>query len=318
MDISPWPAHATGSKDGARRRATGALEQTLPLSAGDAAMSRVPTHRDRFGRILAPVRINNKGPFYLVVNSGASTVAIADHVARRLNVRLDEQRPIIVHGVTSTSTVPALRNASITLGGVAIPSASVPVLAKDLEDSDGMLGLIGLRRDHVRLDFLQHHILLSTHATPAPFASPSTSLPMDACFSKLLVIDTHVQGIRVKTIIDTGAESTMGNVPMQFALAGLGSHLGVAGPIIGMAKHGETEASQPLPPVRIGDLRILGAHICYSSVPLFERVGLGNTPAMLLGMNILSKMAHLGFDFNLRTVHFGPPINKSGVKTQRG
>lgn len=313
MDISRWPARRMSFAQEARGRATTIQERILSLSAGDGASTRIATRQDPFGRILVPVRINNKGPFYFVVNSGASTIAVSDRVARRLKLAPNEERPIVVHGVTGTSTVPALRNVSITLGGLPVPATAVPVLTNGLEGADGMLGLTGLGRSHIQLDFCQHNMVLLTSTRPIRPAPGATSVPMDASYSKLLVVDTHVQGMVVKTIIDTGAQSTTGNAPLQLALAGLGGPSGIAGPIIGMTTHARTGVSQPLHPLRIGDLRILGARICYSQAPLFEKVGLGKAPAMLLGMNVLSNLANLSFDFMTRTAHFGPPASKSGA-----
>ena len=43
-----------------------------------------PTRRDRIGRIWAPVFINDKGPFRLVLDSGANHSGINSHVAEVL------------------------------------------------------------------------------------------------------------------------------------------------------------------------------------------------------------------------------------------
>lgn len=314
MDMSRWPARRMSFSQEARGRATTTQERIVSLSSGAGASTRVATRQDSFGRILVPVLINNKGPFYFVVNSGASTIAMSDRLARRLKLAPNDERPIIVHGVTGTSTVAALRNVSITLGGLPVPATAVPVLMHGLEGADGMLSLTGLGRSHIQLDFCQQNMVLSTSMLPIRPAPGATSVPMDASYSKLLVVDTHVQGIAVKTIIDTGAQSTTGNAPLQLALAGRGGHSGIAGPIIGMTTQARMGVPQPLHPLRIGDLRILGARICYSQAPLFEKVGLGKAPAMLLGMNVLSNLANLSFDFLTRTAYFGPPASKSGAK----
>jgi predicted aspartyl protease len=317
MDMSRWPARITRSAGEALERETALREKIASQSLGKVASIRVATRQDPFGRILVPVRINNKGPFYFVVNSGASTIAISDQAVRRLKVPLNKERQIVVHGVRGTSTVPALRNLSITLGGLPIPAAAVPVLTHGLEGADGMLGLTATGRSHIQLDVCQHHMVVSTGGLPTPPAPGSTSLPLDTAHAKLLVIDTHVQGMIVKTIIDTGAQSTIGNVALQLALGGSGDAFGVAGPIIGLAAQDPAEVFHPLHPVGIGDLRIIGARICYSQAPLFEKVGLGNTPAMLLGMNVLSKLGHLSFDFTTRTVLFGLNTSKSAAKSRQ-
>jgi predicted aspartyl protease len=316
VDIPRCPARITAPAEKARGRGIAIQGKSASRSFGEVASIRIATRHDPFGRILVPVRINNKGPFFFVVNSGASSIAISDRVARRLNVPPNEQQPIIVHGVAGTNVVPALRNVSMTLGGLPIPAAAVPVLTHGLDGADGMLSLIGLGRSHIHLDFSRHQMVLSTGTLPIRLALGSTSLPLDASHAKLLVIDTHVQGMVVKTIIDTGAQSTIGNIPLRHALGGLGDFIGVTEPTIGLATQGRMESFQPLHPVAIGDFRIVGARICYSQAPLFDKVGLGKTPAMLLGMNVLSSMADLSFDFTTRTVHFGQHTSKSGARSR--
>jgi hypothetical protein len=77
-------------------------------------------------------------------------------------------------------------------------------------------------------------------------------------------------------------------------------------PIVGVTSERQTGESQPLEPVAIGNLRIVGARICYGQVPLLDRLGLANRPAMLLGMDVLGRMGKLILDHARRTVQFAP------------
>jgi hypothetical protein len=119
----------------------------------------------------------------------------------------------------------------------------------------------------------------------------------------------------VKTIIDTGAQSTIGNLPLRRALGGRDVSSSAMIPIVGVTSERQTGESQPLEPVAIGNLRIVGARICYGQVPLLDRLGLANTPAMLLGMNILGQMGKLILDHAQRTVQFVP---RSGRRNPTG
>src|SRR3954453_8876283 len=81
--------------------ATGAAPPDPPPAVGTASNSPetpevlveanepkyvAPTLRDRIGRIWAPVLINGKGPFRLVLDTGASHSAIIGRVATRLGM----------------------------------------------------------------------------------------------------------------------------------------------------------------------------------------------------------------------------------------
>lgn len=289
------------------RGRNGAAQESPPSHCAESdAPITVATHLDPAGRILVPVRINERGPFYLVANTGANTIALSEQAARRLNLPLDQERPIIVHGVTGSITVPVARVASMTLGRWPIPSGTMPILGDVFEGADGMLGLVGLVHGQLHLDLRRRKLILSNVPMPGRAEPRAVSVPMDVSESRLLVVDTKVMGTVVKTIIDTGAQSTIGNLALQRALREHGAAPAVMVPIIGVSSHRQTGVSQRLPPVSIGTLRILGARIFYGEVPLFERVGLANTPAMFLGMDVLGQMQSLTFDYVKRTVEFVP------------
>ena len=280
-----------------------------PCVASDTPAT-VATRRDPVGRILVPVRINERGPFYLVANTGANTVALSEQVRRRLKLSLNEEQPVIVHGVTGSTTVPVARVTSMTLGGVAIPATALPILGDAFEGSDGMLGLIGLARGQLRLDMGRQTLTLSNVAMPNHAEPGTVSIPLDVSHSRVLVVDTRIQGIVVKTIIDTGAQSTIGNLPLRRALGGRDVSSSAMIPIVGATSERQTGESQPLQPVSIGTLRIVGARICYGQVPLLDRLGLANRPAMLLGMDVLGQMGKLILDHAHRTVQFVPRSGK--------
>jgi predicted aspartyl protease len=59
-----------------------------------------PTRRDQIGRIWAPVFINGRGPFRLVLDTGASHSAITAMVALALGIPTDQSPPVTLRGVT--------------------------------------------------------------------------------------------------------------------------------------------------------------------------------------------------------------------------
>src|SRR5450432_1789674 len=65
-----------------------------------------PTRRDQIGRIWAPVMINGRGPFRLVLDTGASHSAITALVALALGLPTDQNKPVMLRGVTGFMVVP--------------------------------------------------------------------------------------------------------------------------------------------------------------------------------------------------------------------
>src|SRR5215831_9586546 len=68
-----------------------------------------PTLRDRIGRIWAPVLINGRGPFRLVLDTGANSSAVIPSVAQTLGISFrDTSNVVQLHGVTGSAIVPII------------------------------------------------------------------------------------------------------------------------------------------------------------------------------------------------------------------
>src|SRR5205823_2304424 len=98
------------------------------------------TRRDRIGRIWAPVAINGRGPFRLVLDTGASRSAINAQVAGSLGLSPDPSRSVLLRGVTGTITVPAVRVESFAVGDVIQTRETLPIVTDALGGAEGVLG----------------------------------------------------------------------------------------------------------------------------------------------------------------------------------
>ena len=74
-----------------------------------------PTNRDRIGRVWVPVYLNEKGPFRLVLDSGATRSAITPKVASILELPLDKSPPVMLRGVTGSAIAPTVKLDSISV-----------------------------------------------------------------------------------------------------------------------------------------------------------------------------------------------------------
>ena len=82
-----------------------------------------PTRRDQIGRIWAPVLINGRGPFRLVLDTGASSSGVTAMVAMALGIPTDESPHVMLRGVTGTADVPTIKVDTLTVGDLAVDSA---------------------------------------------------------------------------------------------------------------------------------------------------------------------------------------------------
>src|SRR6202042_2953623 len=87
-----------------------------------------PTRRDQIGRIWAPVMINGRGPFRLVLDTGASHSGVTALVAMALGIPVDKSPPVIMRGVTGFTTVPTIRVDTLTVGDLSVDSATLPIV----------------------------------------------------------------------------------------------------------------------------------------------------------------------------------------------
>src|SRR5258707_8988518 len=71
--------------------------------------------------------INGRGPFRLVLDTGASHSAITALVALALGIPTDRSPPVILRGVTGFATVPTIRVDTLSIGDVAVDQAILPI-----------------------------------------------------------------------------------------------------------------------------------------------------------------------------------------------
>ncbi|MET0533257.1 MAG: retropepsin-like aspartic protease, partial [Steroidobacter sp.] len=102
-----------------------------------------PTLRDKIGRVWAPVYINGKGPFRLVLDTGANRTAVIPALANRLGTPL-ETNPVKLLGATGSSMVPIIKVASIEVGDLWLGDRKVAIVPDVFGGAEGVLGADGL------------------------------------------------------------------------------------------------------------------------------------------------------------------------------
>ena len=122
----------------------------------------------------------------------------------------------------------------------------------------------------------------------------------DLSRSRLIIIDTLVNGRLVKAIIDTGAGGTIGNSAMRKLLYGTAGATAHCDRIIGTTSeigYGQTLA---MPAIALGGLTILGARASFADISLFDHLDLTRVPALLIGMDVLGQFDSMVIDYGAR------------------
>ena len=257
-----------------------------------------PTLRDKIGRIWAPVLINGRGPFRLVLDTGASDCAITAPVATALGLTPESSHVVLVQGVAGSAIVPTVRVDSLSVGDLDLTSATLPIMPDALGGADGVLGTAGLKDKRIDIDFRHDRItIVRSHEQHAPLGF--VTLPLERSGPGLLMVTASVARVRVHAVIDTGAERSIGNEALRRALVGRHAQ-GTPDQIFDVTTHVQGGEMFESPPIEMGGLEIHGARITYGEVRIFEHWQLTQQPTLLIGMDALGLLDELIIDYRRR------------------
>jgi Aspartyl protease len=255
-----------------------------------------PTRRDRIGRIWAPVYINGRGPFRLVLDTGASHSVITAGVAEALGIQ-PQQRAALLRGVTGSATVAAVRIDSLRVGDLMMNSTSLPIVPDVFGGAQGVLGPEGLADKRILIDFVGDQIIIAR--SKGERAPPGfLTVPVQLSAPRLLVVDARVGGIRTQAIIDTGGQGTLGNVALREALARKPPAGNVPrDEVVGATDDVQLGDRMLTPVIDLGPVQVRNAHVTYGDMYIFEHWKLNRHPAMLIGMDVIGVFDTLIIDY---------------------
>lgn len=260
-----------------------------------------PTLRDRIGRIWAPVLINGRGPFRLVLDTGATHSAIIPSVAANLGVST-QGKSVKLHGVTGSAIVPTVAVDTIEVGDLLIHGATLPVVADVFGGAEGVLGSAGMKDKRISIDFKRDRIEISHSKRERPGAGYSV-VPIKMERGQLLTTTVRIGTVKTKAIIDTGAQSTLGNTALRELLIRRARQAKMHD-IIGVTLDVVQGESMPTPPVTIGEgMVIKGLQVTFTDTFIFEHWKLTEEPALLIGMDVLGLVEALVIDYKTREMH---------------
>jgi predicted aspartyl protease len=258
-----------------------------------------PTRRDRIGRIWAPVMIDGKGPYRLVLDTGASTSAVNAQVAGELGIPLDKSPRLMLQGVTGRLAVPSIRVGSLVVGDLTLSPVTLPIVTDALGGAEGILGTEGLGDKRIYIDFM-HDSISITRSRRQRAEVGFLTIPMLRSRLGLLEVETSVGGIPVKGIIDTGGQATVGNSAMLRALQRRQRGEGMSEKIEGVTTDIQIGQAFNMPPIQIGSLTIRGAQAVYGDMRIFDAWKLTDEPVLLIGMDTIGLLDTVIIDYRLR------------------
>jgi predicted aspartyl protease len=254
-----------------------------------------PTRRDRIGRIWAPVLIDGKGPYRLVLDTGASRSAITTRAAQSLG-GAPAVTNTVVTGFTGTAVVRTLHVSRMEVGELLIGPSDLPVLTDVFGGAQGVLGIEGLANKRIFADFLHDRLEITISHGDRPLHGFNV-VPLTQTSQGLLFANVRVGSVRARAIIDTGAQSTVGNLALRHALMRTPPRDATREEIIGVTLDVQKGDNLLAPDIDLGSLQVRGAHITFGDMYLFQHWKLTNDPCLTLGMDLLGSFDVLVIDY---------------------
>ncbi len=255
-----------------------------------------PTRRDRIGRIWAPVLIDGKGPYRLVLDTGANHSAITARTALMMGLLPSGDGSTVVTGFTGSAVVPTIHVDHMEVGELLMGPTNLPILADVFGGAEGVLGIEGLTGMRIYADFGRDQLEISrSHGERA--RSDFTAVPLHVIRGGLLVADVHVGSVRAKAIVDTGAQGTIGNVVLRDALMRHPPRNVAHEDVIGVTLDVQGGDSIPMPDIDFGHLTVRGVRVTFGDMYLFQHWNLTDEPTLTLGMDLLGSFDVLIIDY---------------------
>jgi predicted aspartyl protease len=255
------------------------------------------TIQDR--QLTTAVRINGKGPFHFIVDTGADHSVIAEDVAQALHLPVGHQ--VIVQGIIRAIPAASVPVDELRFGTVVRTALDMPVLPRELLKADGFLGLDAIGRHRVIFDF-KRRTLRVTNSLPIDLVEKTgndTRLEAPGDGGHLRSMACRVDGVLTTAFLDSGAEVSAGNEALRRALTQVGpGYIGdrdieLTG-ITGGSRQGRVVKVET---ILLGNLEFTGCEIAIADLDIFRIWNLAEQPTLLIGLNFLREFQTVTIDY---------------------
>lgn len=259
---------------------------------------------ERYKRMTVPVTIGANGPFRFMIDTGAQATVVSRDLADRL--QLFDREPATLVGMASRRQVETTPIADVRLGSRNFYIQNAPVVeGEHIGGADGILGLDSLQNQRVQIDFVKKEMSVADAEQLGGNRGFEIIVKARSKLGQLIITNAHLDGVQVAVIVDTGAQGSIGNPALQARLR-RGQHLGETEltDINGVALGGTLRIARELD---LGRAKLTNLPIMFADSPSFHSLGLGDRPALVLGMAELKLFKRVAIDFQTRRILFDMP-----------
>jgi len=278
--------------------------QTVPQGPSYLPPAKISTVLDIYKRMTSPVRVSDAGPFAFVADTGANQSVISAEVAQQLGLTIGETQPL--NGVAGVQMTPTTRT-TIQIGPRPPREATLSVLPEAAIGGPGLLGLDLLDGGRVTLDFGRQALIIDGGPGMSG-AGDEVELKAHRRDGQLTLVDADLAGIHLTAFIDSGAQDTIGNMALR-ELAVTRYPLVGWRPIPIVSVTGQTidAVFADLPGLRFGGLSVPTWPVAFADLHTFKLWNLVDRPAILIGVDVLSRFESVCLDFRRDEVRLRLP-----------
>lgn len=159
------------------------------------------------------VRINGRGPFRFILDTGASSLTVSQELAERLalptvtSTKITSVTPVASVDLGHPRTVRELRLGSAVFQN--IDAAAADLSSLQMGQLDGILGISVFADCRLTLDYPAKRIVLEPPHVPAPPPRPGEVLPARALGLHLLTVPVKVQDQTLWCLLDSGSNGRL-------------------------------------------------------------------------------------------------------------
>jgi predicted aspartyl protease len=255
-------------------------------------------------RMTAPVTVNGQGPYPFVVDTGANRSVISVELARTLNLPAAEPAPL--HSVAGVETVQTVRIEHLAVSGLEVPGERIPVLPGARLGAQGLLGVDGLGGRRLIMDFRKTSLTI-TAGEARPKREPLlVEIPAHRRFGQLMIIDAAIEQTPIVAFLDSGAQSTVGNLALYNRVRSGAEVLAPRQETLILSATDQTAVGLigTIPALRLGRLIVQTTRGAFADLHAFELWDLIKKPAILLGMDVLRHFDWVEMDYARSVVGF--------------
>lgn len=267
------------------------------------ATETIQGRADRERRLTIPIRIGGRGPYHFVVDTGSQRSLVASSVVARL--ALPPSQTLHIVDIGGRSEVATALAEEFGIGRQTYRNLVMPVLLDEHIAADGVVGTDNMQGQRVLLDFARNRLEIGDAKSLGGNRGYEIVVTARRKSGQLIITEAVIEGVRVSVVIDTGAETSIGNRALQRVLSKRGKTeaitlVSVTGTeiVADLAAHGK---------LAIGSVTIDNPLIAFADSPVFPALELDKRPAMLLGMRELRLFKRVALDFRSRKVMFDLP-----------